>query len=140
MTPRWQRPRAVEGEERPCTHVRVRHDHGTYARAQQDGCRCRACTAVYRRRRKEYAVGASPLVPRMVPAARVAEHLADLRAAGLSTRDVAERTGKGYESVRRYAARREGQVRFESVQEVLAVPVPGKGTGDVTGPGPGGGP
>ena len=115
---------APAGESRPCTHPRVHHEHGTYNRAQLDGCRCERCTRAIRRRRKQYQLGIKPAVSPLVPAVRVAEHLAALRQAGVSHRNVAERVGKSYSAVRRYAYLRQGRVRFESVKEILAIPVP----------------
>lgn len=119
-------PAAPAGESRPCVHRRVHHEHGTYNRAQLDGCRCGSCTKAIRRRRKQYRLGIKPAVSPLVPARRVAEHLAALREAGVSHRNVAERIGRSTSAVRRYAYLRDGRVRFESVKEILAIPVPSR--------------
>ena len=101
--------KAVAGQSRPCVHTRVHHEHGTYNRAHLDGCRCRACTRAHRRRRKLYAAGLRPVLPPMVPAVRVAEHISALVESGLTHHDIAQRAGLSYLSVRRHAYRREGR-------------------------------
>ena len=117
--------KAVAGQSRPCVHTRVHHEHGTYNQAHLDGCRCRACTRAHRRRRKLYAAGLRPVLPPMVPAVRVAEHIASLVESGLTHHDIAQRAGLSYLSVRRHAYRREGRCRWESVERILAIPARG---------------
>ncbi|MCR2051999.1 hypothetical protein NSA19_03840 [Actinomyces bowdenii] len=136
--PKTPRP-APAGQSRPCTHQRVYHEHGTYNRAQCDGCRCPSCTRAIRRRRKQYQMGLKPDVAPLVPAARVAEHLAQLRAAGVTHREVAARVGKSYSAIRRYAYLRRGRVRFDSVKEIMAIPVPEAPVAPVVALGMGGG-
>lgn len=117
--------KAVAGQSRPCGHTRVHHEHGTYNRAHLDGCRCRACTRAHRRRRKLYAAGLRPVLPPMVPAVRVAEHISALVESGLTHYDIAQRAGLSYLSVRRHAYRRAGRCRWESVERILAIPARG---------------
>lgn len=141
LKPEWG---AVKGVARACIHTRlrdgrVRHEHGTYNRALLDRCRCRACTIAMRRRAKLYRLGLRPVLPPMVPATVVAEHIERLRLSGVSYRDVAERSGLSYGSVRRYAYLREGRCRLSSVEGILAIPaavasvVSGAGYVDATG-------
>ena len=95
--------KAVAGQSRPCVHTRVHH----------------------RRRRKLYAAGLRPVLPPMVPAVRVAEHISALVESGLTHYDIAQRAGLSYLSVRRHAYRREGRCRWESVERILAIPARG---------------
>ena len=103
-------PAAPPGEARPCVHTRTHHEHGTYLRAQLDGCRCEECTRAAYRQAKEYRMGRRRPQAR-VPAVRVAAHLAAL-------------LGRTPRSVLRYAYLRSGLVLAETVAPILALPVP----------------
>jgi len=111
---------------RPCTHRRVRHEHGTRGRAVQDGCKCLPCreaSAGYQAARtRAIAYGTWQA---FADAAPVREHVQDLMRAGLSWKTVAARAGLSEETVKSLLYGRNGapvtRVRNSTARQLLAV-------------------
>ncbi len=88
--------------ERPCTHQRVHHHHGTLGRYVSDRCRCRPCrdahTAYHRDRTTQLAHGSWQ---KYADAEPVRQHLRQLMSAGLWQTTIAARSGVGLATIAR---------------------------------------
>lgn len=88
---------------RPCTCVRVKHEHGTLGAYRSDRCRCRPCadanTAYMRHRDQQIAYGRWAGYVDAGPARKHVRQL--IRKHGMSVQGIAARAGLSTETVRR---------------------------------------
>lgn len=111
---------------RPCTHRRVKHEHGTRGRALQDGCKClpcRAASAEYQATRaRAIAYGTWQA---FADAGPVRTHVQGLMRWGLSWKTVAKRAELSEETVKALLYGRSGvpvtRVRNSTARQLLAV-------------------
>ncbi|GAB6902507.1 hypothetical protein [Kineosporia succinea] len=110
--------------ERPCTHQRVHHHHGTLGRYVSDRCRCRPCrdahTAYHRDRTTQLAHGSWQ---KYADAEPVRQHLRQLMSAGLWQTTIAARSGVGLATIARLL-RTKGppvRVRTSTAAALLAI-------------------
>lgn len=116
---------ATYGPPATCAHPDTPHAHGTYLMYKQDKCRCVPCsTAMSRRNKGDRLNKARGKHNPSVPATRTREHLHELKAAGVSVRQVAERTGYSKSLLERiYRGALDGTSQATQ-DDVLSIPVP----------------
>jgi hypothetical protein len=111
---------------RPCTHRRVRHEHGTEGRYARDGCRCLPCRSAHERYRAAHpAVAVHGRWLAFADAGPVRAHVHDLMRGGLSWQAVAHRAGLSRATVKTLIFGRNGapvvRVRARTARLLLAV-------------------
>lgn len=111
---------------RPCTHRRVRHEHGSEGRYSQDGCKCLPCRTAHAEYQAAHPAGAGHGGHLAYEdAGPVRQHVQDLMRVGLSWKTVATRAHLSEETVKALLYGRNGtpvtRVRARTARQLLAV-------------------
>lgn len=116
--------RPTYGPPVACTHAEP-HQHGTYLAYKSDGCRCVPCsTAMSRRNKGDRLNKVRGKNNPSVSAARTRTHLHELKAAGVSVREVARRTGYSKSLLERISRGALDGTSAATEADVLSIPVP----------------